>query len=148
MPVISTVLIVNLMRHTTACKHLPELPKALAAQNLVTAVVLTQLSLPLKTQCSPKPCVIITLMAKRPTKEPDSVYFLKLVLYVMAGSFWLRLSAPLQIGNFDINALPIGFVVGLILASHEHFQLDRKIEYAVLLIATIASFFLPTGILL
>jgi len=87
-------------------------------------------------------------MAKKQTNEPDSVYFLKLVLYVMAGSFWLRLSSPIQIGDFAVNALPIGLAVGLLLASHEHFQLDRKIEYAVLLIATIASFFLPSGIIL
>jgi hypothetical protein len=87
-------------------------------------------------------------MAKKQATEPDSVYFLKLVLYVMAGSFWLRLSAPIQIGDFSLNAIPVGFAIGLILAAHEHFQLDRKIEYAILLIATIASFFLPTGIIL
>jgi hypothetical protein len=87
-------------------------------------------------------------MAKKQTVEPDGVYFLKLVLYVMAGAFWLRLAAPIHIGGFDINAIPVGFVVGLLFTSHEHFQLDRKIEYAILLIATIASFFLPTGILL
>lgn len=87
-------------------------------------------------------------MAKKQATEPDSVYFLKLVLYVMAGAFWLRLSGPIHIGSFDINAIPVGFVIGLIFTTHEHFQLDRKIEYAILLIATIASFFLPTGILL
>lgn len=92
------------------------------------------------------------IMAKtkkqKPATETDSLYFLKLVLYVMAGSFWLRLGSPLVIGNFAINALPVGFVIGLLFAQHEHFQLDRKIEYAILLIATVASFFLPTGILL
>lgn len=87
-------------------------------------------------------------MAKKQTNEPDSLYFLKLVLYVMAGSFWLRLSTPIPIGDFMVNALPVGLVIGLIFAHHEHFRLDRKIEYAVLLIATIASFFLPTGIIL
>lgn len=87
------------------------------------------------------------LMPKQ-KNEPDSLYFLKLVLYVMAGSLWLRLATPIQIGDFAINALPVGAVVGILFASHEHFQLDRKIEYAVLLIATVASFFLPTGIIL
>lgn len=87
-------------------------------------------------------------MTKKQTNEPDSRYFLKLILYVMAGSFWLRLHAPIQVGDFAINAIPVGFAIGLIFAHHEHFQLDRKIEYAVLLIATIASFFLPTGIIL
>lgn len=92
------------------------------------------------------------IMAKTKTtkpqkNEPDSVYFLKLVLYVLAGSFWLRFSEPLQIGDWIIGAVPIGLVIGLIFAHHDHFQLDRKVEYAVLLIATIISFFLPTGII-
>lgn len=95
-------------------------------------------------------CVIINIsnMAKTKQNETDSVYFLKLVLYLMAGSFWLRFSEPLQIGDWYISALPIGLVIGLIFAHHDHFQLDRKVEYAVLLIATILSFFLPTGIVI
>ena len=80
--------------------------------------------------------------------ETDGTYFLKLVLYVMAGSFWLRLATPFQVGDFMINALPVGFVIGLLFAHHEHFQLDRKVEYAVLLVATVVSFFMPTGIIL
>lgn len=80
--------------------------------------------------------------------EPDSLYFLKLVLYLMAGSFWLRLGTPIPIGDLTVNALPVGLIIGLVFARHEHFQLDRKIEYAVLLVATVASFFLPTGIIL
>lgn len=85
---------------------------------------------------------------QKPQKnEPDSVYFLKLVLYVLAGSFWLRFSEPLQVGDWLIGAVPVGLVIGLIFAHHDHFQLDRKVEYAVLLIATIISFFLPTGII-
>lgn len=87
-------------------------------------------------------------MAIKKQTETDSLYFLKLVLYVMAGSFWLRFSSPIQIGDFYINAVPLGLVVGLIFAHHDHFQVDRKIEYAVLLIATIVSFFLPTGIII
>lgn len=91
----------------------------------------------------------IALMAtKKQQNEPDSLYFLKLVLYVMAGSFWLRFANPIQIGDFYIHALPVGLAVGLIFAHHDHFRLDRKIEYAVLLIATIVSFFLPTGIII
>ncbi|HSE29576.1 MAG TPA: hypothetical protein VLA77_03255 [Candidatus Saccharimonadales bacterium] len=88
-------------------------------------------------------------MAKqKPQKnETDSIYFLKLVLYILAGSFWLRFSEPLQIGDWIIGAVPVGLVIGLIFAHHDHFQLDRKVEYAVLLIATIISFFLPTGII-
>ncbi len=93
----------------------------------------------------------ITIMAKHTTKpsdEKDSLYFLKLVLYIVLGSLWLRFPNPIFIGDFGINGLPLGLFVGLLFASHDHFQIDRKIEYAILLIATIVSLFLPTGIML
>ncbi len=79
-------------------------------------------------------------------EEADSVYFLKLVLYIVLGSFWLKFSDPIQIGNFLISGFPLGLVIGLIFASHDHFKIDRKIEYAVLVIVTIITFFLPAGI--
>ena len=81
-------------------------------------------------------------MSKRKTKELDSVYLLKLVFYLIVGSLWLKVSkgTDLQI------PLPIGAVIGLIFASHEHFQLDRKIEFAVLLVAMLIGFWVPFGI--
>lgn len=87
---------------------------------------------------------------KKPTKdtETDSAYFLKLVLYVVLGSFWLKFADPIVLGDFMLNALPVGLVLGLIFASHDHFQVDRKIEYAVLIIVTILSYFAPSGILI
>lgn len=87
-------------------------------------------------------------MPKTKANEPDSLYFLKIVLYLVAGFFWVRFSSPIQLGDLYINALPLGLLIGLVFAHHEHFQLDRKVEYAVLLIATIVSFFLPTGIII
>ena len=80
--------------------------------------------------------------------ETDSAYFLKLVLYVVLGSVWLKFADPFIIGSVVINGLPIGLVLGLIFASHDHFQVDRKIEYAVLLVVTILSYFAPSGILI
>lgn len=80
--------------------------------------------------------------------ESDSAYFLKLVLYVVLGSFWIKFADPIILGDFVINALPIGLILGLIFASHDHFQVDRKIEYAVLIIVTILSYFAPSGILI
>ncbi len=82
------------------------------------------------------------------TTEPDSTYFLKLVLYVIAGSFWIKFHTPLQLGDFIINGFPLGLLIGLIFAAHDHFQVDRKIEYAILIIVTILTFFLPAGIVL
>ena len=80
--------------------------------------------------------------------ETDSAYFLKLVLYVVLGSVWLKFADPFIIGGIVLNGLPIGLVLGLIFASHDHFQVDRKIEYAVLLVVTILSYFAPSGILI
>jgi hypothetical protein len=85
---------------------------------------------------------------KQQTAEPDSVYFLKLVLYIVLGSFWLKFSSPVQIGNFAVHGFPLGLLIGLLFAAHDHFQIDRKIEYAILIIVTIITFFLPAGIVI
>lgn len=88
---------------------------------------------------------------KKKTSQPtetDSAYVLKLVLYVVLGSVWLKFATPLMIGDVVLNGLPVGLLLGLIFASHDHFQVDRKIEYAVLLIVTILSYFAPSGILI
>jgi hypothetical protein len=90
-------------------------------------------------------------MAKRKAAEPaekDSTYFLKLVLYIILGSFWLKFSDPFVVGDFQINGFPLGLVIGLLFASHDHFQVDRKIEYAILILVTIICFYLPAGIVL
>jgi hypothetical protein len=88
-------------------------------------------------------------MAKqKQVNEPDSAYFLKIILYIIVGSFWLKFAQPLQAGDIVLNGFPLGLIVGLIFASHDHFQVDRKIEYAILIIVTIVTFFLPAGIVL
>lgn len=82
------------------------------------------------------------------SQESDSAYFLKLVLYVVLGTLWLKFQSPLVIGDFLFTGVPIGLLIGLLFASHDHFQVDRKIEYAILIIMTIVSYFLPAGIIL
>ncbi len=79
---------------------------------------------------------------QRQTVEPDSVYFLKLVLYFLLGCLWIH------VGGENGVSLPIGLIIGILFASHDHFQIDRKIEIAVLLIATILSFIAPIGFIL
>lgn len=76
------------------------------------------------------------------SEELDSVYFLKLVVYLLIGSLWLKVSngENVQVG------LPVGFMAGIVLASHDHIQLDRKIGYAVLLVAMMIGFWLPFGL--
>lgn len=84
---------------------------------------------------------------KTNTQEPDSVYFLKLVLYIILGTFWIKFTAPLTAFGLTIGGLPLGMFVGLFFASHDHFRIDRKIEYAVLIVMTIVTYFLPAGII-
>jgi uncharacterized membrane protein len=86
---------------------------------------------------------------KKQTKqtEADSAYFLKIVLYIVLGTFWLKFSSPVSVGPVMLSGLPIGLVLGVLFASHDHFQVDRKIEYALLIIVTILTYFLPAGIL-
>ena len=81
---------------------------------------------------------------KKKTQEADGAYFLKLVLYFVIGSQFIRLVDTAQTHQIP---LPIGLIIGLFFAAHEHFQIDRKIEYAVLLIATMIGFWFQTGLL-
>jgi len=90
---------------------------------------------------------------KRPAKksskiqpEANSVYFLKILMYFILGTVWVRL-VNVNIGAFHDISLPIGLVVGLLFASHEHFQIDSKVEFAILIIAAFISFYLPVGFL-
>lgn len=77
------------------------------------------------------------------TTESDSAYFLKIVLYIVLGTLWLKFAEPIMIGGFQLFGLPLGLILGLVFASHDHFQIDRKIEYAVLIIVAIVSFIVP-----
>ncbi len=73
--------------------------------------------------------------------ELDSVYLLKLAIYMVLGSFWVRINLD---SGFELP-LPVGALIGLIYASHDHFAIDRKIEYAILLVAMFIGFWLPIG---
>lgn len=75
--------------------------------------------------------------------EPDSTFFLKLVMYLIVGSQWLRIE---RLPDWSIP-IPIGLVIGLAFAMHDHFAIDRKIEYAMLLASCFIALWLPMGIL-
>ena len=62
----------------------------------------------------------------------DGAFVLKLVLYAILGVLWLKLGRN---GSDFQLPLPVGLAIGLIFTGHEHFRIDRKIEYAVLVIA-------------
>ncbi len=73
----------------------------------------------------------------------DSTFLLKLVLFLIVGAQWVRFENTSGSLQFPV---PIGLVVGFAFALHEHFQIDRKIEYAVLLAATFIGFWTQVGV--
>ncbi len=80
---------------------------------------------------------------KRVKLEPDSAFLLKTVMYLIVGAQWIRVVNPSLTKEIPI---PFGLVVGLLFAMHDHFRMDRKIEYAVLLVAMLVGFWSQTGI--
>lgn len=67
---------------------------------------------------------------KKPKRrEADSVYFLKILLYFILGTIWIKVDGR--------TLIPAGLIVGVLFASHDHFRIDRKIEYALLLLAAV-----------
>jgi len=99
---------------------------------------------------------MLKLMAKKKTKksprqivavEADSTFLLKIFLYFLLGSLWVRFDVS---GGDTLQTvgIPVGLLLGLYFAHHEHFQIDRKIEYVVLLVAMILSYISPIGFVL
>ena len=76
------------------------------------------------------------------TQEYDGVFLLKIALYLILGSLWVKISHGARV-NMPI---PAGLIAGVAFAFHDHFQIDRKIEYAVLLVAMLIGFFAPFGL--
>jgi hypothetical protein len=73
--------------------------------------------------------------------EPDAIYILKLVLYLILGSQWLRITK----GSLTVP-LPIGLLLGLFFARSDRRAFDRKIAYAILLLSMFIGFWLPIGL--
>lgn len=80
---------------------------------------------------------------KSRAQELDSVYMLKLVMYLIVGAQWIRFENA--DGTTQIP-IPIGLIVGMVFAAHDHFKIDRKIEFAVLLVAMFVGFWTQIGI--
>jgi hypothetical protein len=68
-------------------------------------------------------------MSKRVAKETDNAYFLKILIYFVLGTIWVKVNGYV--------VFPAGLLLGVIIAQHDHFSIDRKIEYAVLIIAAV-----------
>ncbi len=86
---------------------------------------------------------------RRQVVESDGTYFLKLIIVVILGTLWLKLVQPLSWQGIPFGGMPIGTIIGLAgISLVEKDQTNRKIWYAVLIIVTIVSYFLPAGIVI
>jgi hypothetical protein len=79
---------------------------------------------------------------KQKAEELDGIYLLKIVMFFLLGCLWVN------IGTNPGLPVPIGLFIGIVFATHDHFKIDRKIEYVVLLMATVLSFIAPIGFVL
>lgn len=90
----------------------------------------------------------VTAVRKQVT-ESDGTYFLKLIIIVILGTLWFKLAQPVSWSGIPFGGFPLGTIIGLIgISLIEKDQTNRKIWYAVLIIVTIVSYFLPAGIVI
>ena len=69
-------------------------------------------------------------VAKRTiARETDNAYFLKILIYFILGMVWVKVNG--------IVVLPVGLIIGVLISRHDHFAIDRKVEYAVLIVSAI-----------
>ena len=80
---------------------------------------------------------------KLENQELDGVFLIKLALYVVLGSLWLKINRS---GSGLTFPIPVGLLVGILFSTHELFRVDRKIEYAVLVCAAVFGFIAPYGL--
>lgn len=80
---------------------------------------------------------------KQENQEMDGVFLLKIVLFVILGSIWLKITGD---GGEIAIPIPIGLIMGLLFTTHEYFRVDRKIEYAVLACAALFGYVAPYGL--
>jgi hypothetical protein len=91
----------------------------------------------------------VTRAGREKIFESDGTYFLKLVVFVLLGTLWLKFAQPVTWLGLPMGGIPIGLLVGLLLVSKfEKYQADRKIWYAILLVVTIICYFVPAGIVI
>jgi hypothetical protein len=82
-----------------------------------------------------------TSSKKQATSDQDGVFFLKLMLFLIVGSLWIKTTY----GGLRFP-FPLGLCIGLVFALHEHFRIDRKIEFAVLVVAMLVGYIAPFGL--
>ena len=86
-------------------------------------------------------------MAKKIQKarETDGEFLFKLVMYLLVSSIWIKV---VILSEFIQLPIPLGLFAALLFASREHFQIDRKLEYAVIMVGVLVGFWSNTGLLI
>jgi hypothetical protein len=96
-----------------------------------------------------RPTVVVAKPRKRFVRkrqvpgELDGVYLLKLVMILVVGSMWVRFVGDGQ--RYQIP-VPVGLLIGLAFVMREKYKVDRKIDYALLLLAMFVGFWTQVGI--
>lgn len=80
---------------------------------------------------------------KQNTQGLEGAFIFKMVLYVILGSLWVKITKD---GSSLHLPIPVGLIIGLLFSTHDHFTIDRKIEYAVLVSAALFGYIAPYGI--
>lgn len=81
--------------------------------------------------------------------ESDSAYFLKLVIFILLGTLWLKFQQPFTWMGVPFTGIPVGLLIGLVLATRfEKSQADRKIWYAISIVVAIICYFVPAGVVI
>lgn len=81
--------------------------------------------------------------------EADGIYFLKLVFVVLLSTLWVKLATPFVMFSMPIMGIPVGFFAVIVLIRiFENNPIDRKIWFAVSMIITILSYFVPAGVVI
>jgi hypothetical protein len=70
-----------------------------------------------------------TASSRGSSRETDSVYFLKILIYFVLGTIWIKING--------LVLVPVGLILGVIISQKDHFAIDRKVEYAVLIMSAI-----------
>ena len=82
------------------------------------------------------------IVSKKRKDSSDDAYILKIVMYLIIGTQWLRITKG---ASWQVP-IPYGALIALLFARHEHFKIDRKIEYAVIIVAMFIGFWIPPGL--
>lgn len=91
----------------------------------------------------------VTAVRDDRTFESDSTYFLKLVVFALLGTLWLKFGQVISWMGVPLHGIPLGLLLGIILIwRFEPHQSDRKIWYATLLLVTLICYFVPAGIVI